>query len=82
MTREARETRASSGKAWGLHVHEQQSKTNHHLLHSRTSILWRRLGGYACLAIAMRQASDGFALRHMDFAIGEMATTMLCMCEV
>lgn len=30
------------------------------------------------VAIAMRQAAVGFALRHINFTIGEMATTMLC----
>jgi len=74
--RRLEKTRAT-GEAWGLH--EQQSKTNRYLLHPRPSIFVGWLGGHACLAIAMRQASDGFALRHMDFAIGEMATTMLCM---
>jgi hypothetical protein len=31
------------------------------------------------LAIEMRQAVVCFALRHIDFTIGDMATTMLCM---
>jgi hypothetical protein len=36
------------------------------------------LAGMHVVAIAMRQAAVGFALRHINFTIGEMATTMLC----
>jgi hypothetical protein len=54
--RRLEKTRAT-GEAWGLH--EQQSKTNHYLLHPRPSVFVGWLGGHACLAIAMRQASDG-----------------------
>jgi len=36
------------------------------------------LAGMHVLAIAMRQAAVGFALRDIDFTIGDMATTMLC----
>jgi len=75
-TKEARETRARVRRGG---VHEQQSRTSHYLLHARTSIHLRWLGGHACLAIAMRQATVVFALRHIDFTIGDMAT-MLCMC--